>query len=422
MSLEIAKPAPEKQFANTDYGAGIIYIIPQSNIDVANTGMKKAYTFRIYPNKTQEVMFNRTLSICRHLYNDCLKERKRTAEMNDLKRQFEVFPWGKPESISYEDQANILSKTKTDFHKEVYSQVLQNVLKRLDRSFQNFFRGNGYPRFKGRNRYNTFTYPQKGFEIKDGKLLLSKIGRIRIFVHREIEGKIKTCTIKKDVDQWYVIFTTEIDKEINKVPVETKIGIDVGLKSLLTLSTGEIIEPPKFLRQSEEKLVWEQRQLSKKKIGSANRNKQRIKVARVHRKIRNQRKDFAHKTSRMLVNTYDRIVFEKLQIKNMVKNHCLAKSISDAGWYQLICLTISKAEEAGKVVTQVNPNGTSQTCICGYPVQKTLSVRIHKCPHCGLVLNRDHVSAILIKNRDNDVGTDCTEFTPVEMGSLLCKT
>ena len=383
--------------------------------------MKKAFQFRIYPNKNQEVKLNRTLSTCRYLYNNSLEERKKQAELHRLEKLFEVFPWGKPEWITYEDQANNLVGSKTDYQKEVFSQVLQNTLKRLDRSFDNFFDGAGYPRFKGRNRYNTFTYPQKGFGIEDGRLNLSKIGSIRMFLHREMEGKVKTCTIKKDVDQWYVIFTTDIDKEIKKICVETKIGIDVGLKSLLTLSNGEQIEPPKFLRMSEQKLTHEQRKLSKKKPRSQNRNKQRIKVARVHRKIRNQRKDFAHKTSRMLVDHFDRIVFEKLQIKNMVKNHCLAKSISDAGWGQLIRMTISKAEEAGKSVIQVNPNGTSQTCVCGYPVPKDLSVRIHICPHCGLVLPRDHVSAILVKNRDN-IPTDCGEFTPVEMEPLLCKT
>lgn len=420
--MEIIIPVPEKQFAKTDYGTGTSYIMHRNNIDIAKTDMKKAYTFRIYPNRNQETTLNRTLSTCRHLYNDALDQRKRESELNNLKRDFGVFPWGKPQWTTYEDQANNLPGSKTSFQKEVFSQVLQNVLKRLDRSYQNFFRGNGYPRFKGRNRYDTFTYPQKGFEIEDGKLNLSKIGSIRMFLHREIEGKIKTCTVKKDVDQWYVIFTTEIDREIKKIPVETKIGIDVGLKSLLTLSNGEQIEPPKFLRLSEDKLTTEQRKLSKKKLRSNNRNKQRIIVARVHRKIRNQRKDFAHKTGRMLVNQFDRIVFEKLSIRNMVQNHCLAKSISDAGWGQLISLTRSKAEEAGKSVIQVNPNGTSQTCVCGYPVPKDLSVRIHHCPHCSLVLNRDHVSAMIIKNRDQVVPTDCGEFTPVETGPILCRT
>lgn len=271
--------------------------------------MKRANKFRIYPNKNQEVKLNRTLSACRYLYNDALEERRRQAELNNLCFSFQVFPWGKPEWVSYEDQANDISDSKTTEQKEVYSQVLQDTLRRLDKTFKNFYRGFGYPRFKSRNRYNSFTYPQKGFELKDGKLNLSKIGSIRIFQHREIEGIIKTCTIKKDVDQWYVVFTAEIEKQAEQVPVETSVGVDVGLKSLITLSDGKQVEPPEFLRASEEKLVWEQKKLSRKKKGSANRKKQIIKVARVHRKIRNQRKDFNHKTSRTLVNNYDLIAF-----------------------------------------------------------------------------------------------------------------
>jgi len=367
--------------------------------------MKKAYQFRIYPTKNQEVTLNRTLSTCRHLYNDSLAERKRQSELNELERTFGVTPWGKPEWLNYYDQANSLSGLKTDFQKEVFSQVLQNTLKRVDRSFKNFFNGFGYPRFQGRNRYNSFTYPQSGFGLKDGKLNLSKIGAIKIIQHRETEGKIKTCTIKKDVDQWYVTFSCDIEIPIIPVEIKTKTGIDVGLKSLITMSNGQQIKPPEFLRASEKRLSREQIHLSKKKLRSKNRNKQRIIVAKVHRRIRNQRKDFNHKLSTNLVNLYDHIVFEDLQIKNMIQNHHLAKSISDAGWSQLIGLTKSKAEYAGKVVELVNPKGTSQTCICGAKVPKTLSMRIHSCPQCGLVLDRDHVSAIIIENRSSTVGT-----------------
>ncbi|MFZ3166932.1 MAG: transposase [Candidatus Methanoperedens sp.] len=279
--------------------------------------MKKAYKFRIYPNKNQEVVLNRTLETCRHLYNNALAERKRQAELNKLKKNFQVFPWGKPEFF-YEDQANGLSGSKTSYQKEVYSQVLQDTLRRVDKSFRNFFYGFGYPRFQGRNRYNSFSYPQSGFELKDGKLKLSKIGTIRTILHREIEGKIKTCTIKKDVDQWYVAFSCEIEKPIVSVEVKTRTGIDVGLTSLLTLSNGEKIEPPEFLRKSEHKLKKKQKRLSRKKLGSKKRNMQRIIVEKVNRKIRFQRKDFAHKTSRVLVDTYDHIRFEDLQIKNMM--------------------------------------------------------------------------------------------------------
>ncbi len=375
--------------------------------------MKKAYSSRIYPSKNQEVKLNRTLATCRHLYNYALEERKQQAELNRLKRDFHVFPWGKPEWISYEDQANTLSFEKTEIQKGVHSQVLQNTLKRLDRSFQNFFRGYGYPRFKGRNRYNTFTYPQSGFKINGMELSLSKIGNIRLFLHRDLEGKIKTCTVKKDVDQWYAIFTVSIEKEIEKVTVQTKTGIDVGLESLLTLSNGEKIEPQKFFRKSENELAKVQKDLSRKKKGSNNRRKQIIKVGRVHRKIRNQRKDFNHKTSKELIKTFDYIVFEDLQIRNMVQNHCLAKSILDAGWGQLIRFTAYKAEYAGKTIELVNPHWTSQMCLCGAKVFKDLSIRMHVCPECGLILNRDHVSAILIE-RKGTVPTDCGELTPME--------
>ncbi|HMB46236.1 MAG TPA: RNA-guided endonuclease TnpB family protein [Candidatus Methanoperedens sp.] len=367
--------------------------------------MRKSFQFRIYPTKKQEVTLDRTLSTCRHLYNDSLAERKREAELNRLKQSFDIFPWGKPEWMNYYDQANQLPLSKTVYQEEVYSQVLQNTLKRVDRSFKNFFKGAGYPRFQGRNRYNSFTYPGSGLKLKDGKLTLSKIGNIKIILHREIEGKIKTCTIKKDIDQWYVSFSCKIDIPIIPVEIKTKTGIDVGLTSLITFSNGEQIKPPKHLRASEKRLAREQIHLSKKKLRSKNRNKQRIIAAKVHRKIRNQRKDFAHKTSRKLVDTYDHIVFEDLQIQNMLKNHHLAKSISDASWSQLINLTKSKAEYAGKIVELVNPKGTSQTCICGCSVPKDLSVRIHNCPNCGLVLGRDHISAMLIESRSSTVGT-----------------
>ena len=368
--------------------------------------MRKAYLFRIFPNKNQEVKLNSTFSICRHLYNDALAERKRQKVLNDLRRDFGVFPWGKPEWINYYDQANDLTESKTPFQKEVFSQVLQNVLKRVDRSMINFFKGYGYPRFQGRNRYNSFTYPQSGFGLEDGKLTLSKIGSIKIIQHREIEGNIKTCTIRKDVDQWYVSFSVEMDEPV-PVEIKTEIGIDVGLSSLLRLNNDDNIEPPEFLRASEKKLTRRQKRLSRKKKRSNKRKKQVRIVARTHRTIRNQRKDFAHKTSRMLVDKYDHIVFEDLQIQNMVQNHHLAKSISDAGWYQLMQFTTYKAAYAGKIVELVNPRNTSQNCSgCHNPVPKNLSVRVHSCPFCGLVLDRDTNAAKNILARSNStVGT-----------------
>jgi putative transposase len=376
--------------------------------------MRKIFKFRIYPTRKQEVKLIQTLITCRHLYNDALAERKDNAKLNRLIFDLQLFPWGKPEWINYYDQANNLTSSKTDEQKQVYSQVLQNVLKRIERSFKNFFNGYGYPRFKRRNRYDSFTYPQSGFSITDdGKLKLSKIGEIKLIRHREIEGKIKTCTVKRDVDHWYVSFSVEVDDIPCTEMTGQSIGIDVGLKSLITLSDGKQVEPPKFLRKSEKKLAKQQINLSRKKKGSNNRNKQRVNVAKVHRNIRNQRQDFTHKISRELVNAYDLIVFEKLQIRNMMKNHHLAKSISDAGWYQLIQFTEYKAEEAGKVVELVDPKNTTQLCSgCGNKVPKSLSVRIHKCPECGLELDRDVNAAINILQK---VGQGMPELTPVEM-------
>ena len=380
--------------------------------------MMKSYNFRIYPDKNQTVRLISTLNTCRHLYNGALAERRDQAKFNKLISDWQLFPWGKPEWINYYDQQRDIGRSKTEYQKQVYGHLLQNVLRRVERSFKNFFNGAGYPRFQGRNRYDSFTYPDAygiGYKITDdGKLKLSKIGEIKIKQHRDIEGQIKTCTIKRDADQWYASFSVVRNPEPPLEPINQSIGIDVGLKSLVTLSNGEQVKPPQYLRQSEEKLVKAQRQLSRKKKGSSNRNKQRIEVARIHRTIRNQRKDFTHKLSRELVNTYDTIVFEKLQIQNMVKNHHLAKSISDAGWGQLIEYTKFKAEYAGKVVELVNPRNTSKECsVCGHIQDMPLSQRTYNCPECGNVMDRDHNAAINIKHRG--IGQDMPKLTPVEM-------
>jgi putative transposase len=310
---------------------------------------------------------------------------------------------------------------------QVHSQVLQNVALRLQRSFDNFFTGikegrkAGYPRFKSQNRYDSFTYPQyeNGFVLKDGRLQLSKIGNIRIFQHQPIpqNTRIKTCTIRRDVDRWYACFSVEVKTFAPACQRNSRVGIDFGLNALITLSNGEKVQPPKFLRKSENKLKREQRRLSRKQKGSQNRRKQVIKVASVHQKIRLQRTDFNHKQSRKLVNRFDVIGFENLQIPNMMKNHSLAKSIMDAGWGQLRLFTSYKAEEAGKIVEVVDPYGSTRDCSrCGFHVPKRLSERIHKCPNCGLTLDRDWNAALNVLNR---VGWGTAEFTPAETRPLL---
>ncbi|MHC1611210.1 MAG: RNA-guided endonuclease InsQ/TnpB family protein [Candidatus Methanospirareceae archaeon] len=360
--------------------------------------MRRTYRFRIYPSKEQEEKMEQWLNTSRHLYNKALAERKEAYERDKT-------------YISYYDQANALKKAKKSDEslRAVHSQVLQDVLRRLDKAFQNFFRRvkngekPGYPRFKSKDRFNSFTFPQSGFDIREGKLILSKIGAIKLTQHREIpkEGVIKTCAIKRDVDQWYVTFVVEVpDVKTEKVRVKSAAGVDLGLNEIATLSTGEKVDNPRWLRKSEKKLAKEQRKLSRKKRGSNNRKKQKLIVAKVHRKIRNQRRDFHHKISKRLVADYDLIVFEDLKVKNMVKNHYLAKSISDAGWNELVSFVSYKAESAGKIVELINPNGTSQICSrCGVEVKKTSAVRMHKCPYCGLVIDRDENAALNILKR-----------------------
>ena len=318
--------------------------------------------------------------------------------------------------LNYYQQAGQLKYLNLD----LYSQVAQDVIRRLDKAFRNFFRRvkngekPGYPRFQGRNRYDSFTYPQSGFKIlDDGKLKLSKIGTIRMFVHREIVGKIKTCTILRDGDQWYACFSVELPS-VGKVEPKTSVGIDLGINTLATLSDGTVIENPKTLDKYDSKLRKAQKDLSRKQKGSNNRSKQKTVLKGAYRKVRNARKDYMHKASRILADTYDRIVFEDLQIKNMVKNHHLARSIHDASWNMLIDFTTYKAEEAGGSVELVNPRNTSKQCsVCGCIQAMPLSQRTYQCPECGNVMDRDHNAAINILNRY--VPTDCGELTPVEM-------
>ncbi len=363
--------------------------------------MTRTYQFRLYPTTHQQTTLTQWLTTCRVLYNNALAERKDAWHTHQ-------------QSITYYEQATQLqvAKKTNPGLKAVHSQVLQDTLRRLDTTFSNFFRRlkkgekAGYPRFKGTYRYDSFTYPQSGFSLDyhKKKLRLSKIGSINITLHRPIpsEGVIKTCTIKRDVDHWYACFAVALPDPKPQIQrkLQKAIGVDVGLKSLLTFNNGATIANPRWLRHSEKKVAKEQRRKARKQNGSKNRHKQNRKVAQLHRKIRNQRKDFHHKLSRTLVDAYDLIVYENLKITNMVKNHHLAKSISDAGWGQLMCFTEYKAEEAGTLVEYVSAYNTTQLCSrCGRVVPKALATRIHNCPYCGLDVARDHNSAITILHR-----------------------
>lgn len=355
--------------------------------------MLKTYRYRIYPTKEQKEKIEYTLNLCRYLYNNALEQR--------------ILAYKKyKKSISYNMQQNELPLVKQVLpeYKEVHSQVLQDVLKRLDKAFQNFFRRlgtndkAGFPRYKGKNRYHSFTYPQSGFVIEGDKLRLSKIGNIRINLHRKLVGEPKTCTIVRKNDKYYVALVCEVEKP--QVTLTNKVvGIDLGVAHLAITSDGEFFDNHKYLRKSEKQLKRLQRIVSKRKKGSNRRRKAVRLLAKKHEQIANQRKDRNHKISRILVDRYDLIVFENLNIKGMTKNKHLAKSIHEVAWRQLIEFTTYKAENAGKVVKLVDPRNTTQICSsCGAIVKKTLAEREHRCD-CGYVAHRDVNSAINILKR-----------------------
>ncbi len=297
----------------------------------------------------------------------------------------------------------VLKKVLPEF-KSVHSQVLQNVLERLDKAYQAFFRRlksgekAGFPRFQGRNRYNSFTYPQSGFKISGKHVELSKIGNLRIHKHQKLKGTIKTCTITHKNGQFYACFSCEIKKPTpTKVRERNAVGIDLGLTHLAITSDGVFHKNPKHLKHAERKLKKQQRIVSKKKKGSNRRKKAVYQLAKLHEKVANKRKDTAHKVSRKLVDQYDMLVFEDLNIQRMVKDKEYAKGLADSAWRQLIGFATYKAANAGKEVRFVNPYNTTQRCSsCGELVKKTIKDRIHDCSFCGYTEDRDVNAAINI--------------------------
>lgn len=352
----------------------------------------RAYKFRMYPNKKQEEKLIFTLDYCRCLYNAALQQRRDT--YISAKKY-----------ISYENQASELSSLKNDVleYKQIHSQVLQNVLKRVDLSYQGFFRRikkgykPGYPRFRSEGRYNSFCFPQGGFYLKSNKIELSKMGLIKIRFHRHIplDATIKTCTIKKEGNHWYAILACNVNIIAKgKKPIEKSIGVDLGLTDFAVLSDETKIKNPKYLKQSETKLKAIQSKYSKGKSRKAGKQ-----LTGLYRKIANQRRDFQHKLSRQFVNNYDMISYEDLKIKQMIRDnkYHLQKHIYDACWGRFISMLLYKAEEAGVTCIAVNPKGTTQLCSnCGSTVPKSLYERSHECLVCGFTSSRDYNAALNI--------------------------
>ena len=353
----------------------------------------KTFKFRLQPSRSQRIKLQQSLEICRWVYNETLATRKNAWQQEK-------------KSVSLYDTNKMLTSWKKEKPElsQVHSQVLQNVQERVDLAFQSYFRRVkareekvGYPRWKAYGRYDSFTFKQSGFELLEKGLLLSKIGAVKIVQHRPIEGRIKTLNIHRDaVGNWYACFACDVKP--SPMPFnDLAVGIDVGLESFATLSNGDKVNNPRFFRRDEVELAKAQRKLSNTEKGTPERTQRRKLVSHIHQRIANRRKAFAHKLSRELVNRFGRIAFEKLNEKNMLQNHRLAKSISDAAWNQLVQYTTYKAEDAGRVVVLVDPRNTSKRCSrCGTLVEKDLSVRVHSCTVCGLVMDRDENAAINI--------------------------
>jgi len=364
----------------------------------------RTYTYKLRPTTAQEAALTTTLDTCRHLYNRALSERKDAWEQEQR-------------SVTFAAQCATLpaQKRENPYLPAVHSQVLQHVLRRLDRAFENFFRrvkaGEakvGYPRFRGRGWYDSFCYPQwgNGAKLVDGRLVLSKIGVVRVCADRPLVGTPKTCQIVRKADGWYAHIACETADAPLPATGES-VGVDVGIAHFATLSTGETIANPRHYRAAERRLRKAQRCVSRRVKGSKRRAKARTLLAKAHLHVQRQRRDFHHKTALALVQRFDCIAVEGLNISGMLRNHALAKHIQDTGWGQFRTILSQKAESAAKTVIAVNPAGTSQACsACGSRVPKKLSDRWHSCPYCGCELDRDHNAArnILMRGGDTAFG------------------
>ncbi len=344
------------------------------------------FGYRIFPTKKQETRLNETLHECRWLYNHLLEMRKKAYEQE-----------GKSLSCYGQQATYPMLKQERPSLSTVHSQVLQNVAVRIDLAFKAFFRRckagekPGFPRFRRADRYDSFTFPQSGFQIDgQGKLSASGIGHIKMVLHRPMRGKIKTLTIRRSATgKWYASFSVECEPERLPQCPET-VGIDVGLKTFASLSTGEEIANPRFFRKEEKALAKVQRKHSKLTKGTPERRKHRKAVARVHERIAFRRDNFTHQESRKIVNHFGVIAVEDLMVNRMVHNHCLAKSISDAAWSAFFSQLSAKAEEAGRQCIKVNPAYTSQDCSrCHHRQYMPLSERTYHCPCCLLSIDRD---------------------------------
>ncbi len=362
--------------------------------------MFKTFRYRLYPTKVQAHLLSETLETCRHWYNACLAERKDAWEIE--KRRV-----GK-----YEQLRKVKDLKDTNLYAaNVHSHILQVVVADLDKAFAAFFRRvkagetPGYPRFKGRGRFNSFGLKElgNGFRLDGRRLKLSGIGRVAVRWHRPMEGTLKTVRIVCAAGKWFACFSCELEAQ-PLAPTGNQVGVDVGLSALLTTSDGAKIDNPRWYRVEQKRLRVLQRTVSRRAKGGSNRRKAVGMLARHAEHISNRRKDFLNKIVCQLVSGNDRIAIEDLRVSNMARNHSLSKSILDAGWGYFRQQLEGKAVYAGRTVVAVDPAYTSKSCSnCGQVFQDfNLSTRWVEC-ECGLSLDRDHNAALNILNRAGHV-------------------
>ena len=347
------------------------------------------FKFRCYPTRAQDAALHAQVDEACRLYNAALQERR------DAWKQAR-------HSVSYYEQANQLKAIRADGSLALANfSACQDVLRRVDKTFRAFFsrikagQRAGYPRFRPRQRYDSLTFPSYGDGCRlraSGRLYLQGIGDLKVKLHRPVEGRIKTVSVKREAGRWYALFSCEI--EPTPLPAsDNAIGIDVGLTAFATLSDGSEIANPRHARKAQAAVRRAQRKVARREKGGNGRRKAVALLQKAHAHVANQRNDFHHKAARAIVNRFGLIAVEDLNVKGLAGS-MLARSVHDAGWASFLHMLDYKAEGAGRRVVWVNPAGTTQRCsACGTPVSKTLSQRWHHCPSCGLSLSRDQNAA-----------------------------
>lgn len=378
--------------------------------------MVRVYRYRLYPSAAQDERMRWTLERLRELYNAALEERRNAYRQRG-------------ETISgYQQMAQLREvRAVREEYSGIHVHLLQDAITRLDRAYRAFFRRvkagekPGFPRFRGRGRYTSFTLKDAknrngaAFDVKAKRLRLTGIGEIKVKLHRQPEGVLKQVTITLDGDgHWYACLCCDGVPERTLPATGQSVGVDVGIKAFATLSTGEQVENPRHYERAQAQLRRAQRRVARRKRGSNRRRKAALLLRKHHNKIQRARRDFHHKVALGFVRRFDSIAVESLNIKGLARG-MLAKQVQDAAWGGFLTILRSKAECAGREVWEVDPRGTSQRCSgCGTVVPKKLSVRIHACSDCGLVLDRDENAARNIHGLGQSLRGGLIDGSPVE--------